>query len=814
MKKNISINISGIIFHIEEDGYDKLKNYLDSINKYFASYEDSMEIIADIEGRIAEIFLSKLKDGKQVISLDDVNNLVATMGSVSDFQAIEEKEEPASNSLGGTPQPDDPKKEYTQPVTPPAKKLVRDGRRKIIGGVAAGIANYFNIDPFWIRLIFVLLFFNIFINISLGGPLFLIYIALWIILPESFSLEEDKGVKKLYRNPDDKILGGVSSGIAAYFAIDPTIIRLLFIIFIFVGGSGIIAYIILWAITPEAKSLTDKMQMQGEPVTLTNIETNIKKSFNVKENEEENMFVKILLFPFRLIAGIFKALGSALGPVLHGLLEIARVIAGLAIFLIALGLMVGLFIGFGTVLGLFFTGDLFYLPDLPLEQIKNIIPPSVSISGLVTIFIPLLLVAILGLSIIAKRSFINQSFGWAIFGIWVISIIIFSFSIPGAVGDFKRDGTFKVTETFEPVSGKLLLKVKETGHEDYKVTSLTLRGHDGNMIVLEKKFNSRGRNRDKAIENAGMVVYNVVQRDSIIIFDSNIQFEENTPFRFQTLEMTMFLPYNQKFVIEDGVDDILKNTIHRAGYTRGDILNNTWVFKPESGLECLTCSSSRRRNVSEKEIKISGFTENLELKDFTKVDASGYMELFITQGLNYSVKLNGRERDVENMKVAVKGNTLEISPKMSLLNWRSDRKKKVTVLITMPELKYADVSGAIKANFSGFNTDRFELDLAGASTVDLDMDVKDLDIDVAGASTLKIKGKGDKLKLQVAGASKIDAFDFLANEVDVDAVGASKVNISAEKYLKADATGASNIIYKGNPEVNSSTNFASSVKKY
>jgi len=68
MKKNISINISGIIFHIEEDGYEILKNYLESISRYFASYEDNKEIIEDIEGRIAEIFLSKLSNSKEVIT--------------------------------------------------------------------------------------------------------------------------------------------------------------------------------------------------------------------------------------------------------------------------------------------------------------------------------------------------------------------------------------------------------------------------------------------------------------------------------------------------------------------------------------------------------------------------------------------------------------------------------------------------------------------------------------------------------------------------------------------------------------------------
>ena len=92
MKKNISINISGIIFHIEEDGYETLRKYLDSVNKYFASFDDNSEILSDIEGRIAEIFLSKLNDGKQVITAEDVSNLIATMGSVSDFKAAEEQE--------------------------------------------------------------------------------------------------------------------------------------------------------------------------------------------------------------------------------------------------------------------------------------------------------------------------------------------------------------------------------------------------------------------------------------------------------------------------------------------------------------------------------------------------------------------------------------------------------------------------------------------------------------------------------------------------------------------------------------------------
>ena len=161
MKKNISINISGIIFHIEEDGYESLRKYLDSINKYFASFEDSSEILADIESRVAEIFLSKLNEGKQVITAEDVNALIATMGSVRDFQAAEEQEFAPSGSASqentsntGGAQANSSSYNTAGKTASPPKQLLRDQKRKIIGGVCSGIGNYFNVDPVWIRLLF------------------------------------------------------------------------------------------------------------------------------------------------------------------------------------------------------------------------------------------------------------------------------------------------------------------------------------------------------------------------------------------------------------------------------------------------------------------------------------------------------------------------------------------------------------------------------------------------------------------------------------------------------------------------------------
>src|SRR5690606_17215996 len=114
-----------------------------------------------------------------------------------------------------------------------SRKLYRDSQRKILGGVAAGIANHFNVDPLWIRLILIILFFDVFISLSIGSVVFIGYILCWIIVPASDTIEEDKKIKKMFRNPDDRVLGGVSGGLAAYFGVDATAVRLIFVISIF-----------------------------------------------------------------------------------------------------------------------------------------------------------------------------------------------------------------------------------------------------------------------------------------------------------------------------------------------------------------------------------------------------------------------------------------------------------------------------------------------------------------------------------------------------------------------------------------------------
>jgi len=486
MKKNISINISGIIFHIEEDGYEILRKYLDSVNRYFASFEDSTEILADIEGRIAEIFLARLNEGKQVITVEDVQSLMATMGSVSDFKAAEEQETPSGEFKQESRKQSAP--------TDESRKLYRDNKRKILGGVCAGLGHYFNLDPVWPRLLLALL------TLGTSGIFLIIYVILWIVLPGT-DLEETS-VKKMYRDPDKRVLGGVASGVAAFFDADLALIRVLFVIF-GIFGFGIVIYIVMWIVLPEAKTITEKMKMQGEPVTLSNIESSVRKSMNEKEPTEESILTRIILLPFRAIGAILRLLG----PLLRTIVDVLRVAIGIVISLIGLFLILGFLLAFGVLLGTLsppnwhlFSDYGIFSPGIPFNAIRNSFPTWLALVAFFTVLIPSLFAVLVGSSIIARRVVFSATVGWSLFVIFFISAGILTVSLPQLIFGFKEKGEYKTEQVVDVGSKTPVLQILETGMDDYDVTTIYLRGHDAKNILLVKRFESQGPSRKVASE--------------------------------------------------------------------------------------------------------------------------------------------------------------------------------------------------------------------------------------------------------------------------------------------------------------------------
>ena len=244
MKKTFTISLGYSIFNVEEDAYQILKTYLDSIKNYFQKMENDSEIISDFELRIAENFSSKLSSGKQYINLIDVKEVIQIMGSLDDFKEIYDDLEDESFK----------ENENTK------GKLYRDSSNRVIAGVCSGIAQYFKIDPIIVRTIFFI-----------AAPLqLLVYIILWIGVP---SKDFDPNFrKKLYRDKENGIIGGVSKGLSNYLKIDVTVVRVIFVASLFFGGAGLLFYLLLWFFTKEAKTIGEKMNMSGFNVNLSNIE--------------------------------------------------------------------------------------------------------------------------------------------------------------------------------------------------------------------------------------------------------------------------------------------------------------------------------------------------------------------------------------------------------------------------------------------------------------------------------------------------------------------------------------------------------------
>ncbi|TCC96884.1 PspC domain-containing protein [Pedobacter frigidisoli] len=200
MEKTIIINIGNTIIHIEESAYELLKIYLNEVKQHFVNHADDLEIVTDIENRIAELLTEHLtEEKKQVVDANNVNAVIAQMGRVQDFDGAEEnEEEPVVNS------------NYQFHAE---KKLYRDMDERVIAGVCSGIAHYINTEAKWIRLATLL-------TVFLGGAGVLVYAILWIIMPKAKSRIERMEMKGepanlqgFQKNLDEELLA-VNQGLA------------------------------------------------------------------------------------------------------------------------------------------------------------------------------------------------------------------------------------------------------------------------------------------------------------------------------------------------------------------------------------------------------------------------------------------------------------------------------------------------------------------------------------------------------------------------------------------------------------------------
>ena len=313
MKKTFNINLGGIVFHIDEDAYELLDKYLSNLRIHFSKEEGAEEIVHDMELRISELFSERLNERKQVVTLTDVEEIIAQMGKPEEF---------------------------SEDTTQDTNEYIK----------------------------------------------------------------EEKGPKRLFRDPDNKVIGGVCSGIAAYLGWDVTAVRIIFIAlalpFILNGSlilnGVVIAYIIAWIIIPEANTAAEKLSMKGMKVNVENIGKTVTDGF-----EKVNDFVKSEK-PRSFLQRVGEAIVGVVGFLIKCILVIAAISFTPVLFVVL--------IVFVSLLAAA-TGVISAVPTMLYEMMPKIDWSIVNLSPFTTSLMSISGILVIGIPIVGFIHFLMSTFG-------------------------------------------------------------------------------------------------------------------------------------------------------------------------------------------------------------------------------------------------------------------------------------------------------------------------------------------------------------------------------------------------------------------
>ncbi len=238
MKKNITINLCGRLYQIDEDAYEMLQHYIQSLHSAFDRQEGGEEIVDDIEARIAELFDELKQKAVYAITIDHVKEIIARIGEPEQLKGEEE-------TTG-----EDQEKATADNWQDKARSAAQD----LSDNVRARVAG-----------------------------------------------------KKLFRNPKDKMLAGVLSGFAAYTNTDAIIWRIATLLLFFFYGFGLLLYIILAIVIPEARTPEQLLQMEGKEVTPQNLADAVLEK-NDQTEKRPGLLRSLFSLLLKIVTGFFIAI--------------------------------------------------------------------------------------------------------------------------------------------------------------------------------------------------------------------------------------------------------------------------------------------------------------------------------------------------------------------------------------------------------------------------------------------------------------------------------------------------------------------------
>ncbi len=515
MKKTIKIKIGGVVFHIDEDAYVILSAYLDSLTDHFKGMDGGKEVMEDIEARIGEIFEQITSGHKEVIEVEDVEEMINILGQAKDI--IEEDEEVT----------------YTRQTTYSNK------------------------------------------------------------------------AKRLYRDPDNAVLGGVCGGLGAYFNVDPIWFRILFLILLLAYGTGLI-YIVLWIVLPKAETPRQKLEMRGENVTVKNIEKSIKVEYeNVKGNLSKLKDSDTYTRSTSAVNEVFRGIGN----VILIFLKIILIIIGVVLIITGFSALL-------SFLGVFFSNTLFFpdVLDIPSFHLPDILPiftdprsvPFVLIALILAVVIPLFALIYGGIKLIFRFKAKDGIVGLTAFIVWFIAVIGLASMAAFEGVNYSDSAKITNTVTLDSLhSNTLYLKTSNMSinEEDgdfiyfeidndgvyrdrnsgsiYGKPRFTIETSESGEVELEIQKRSRGRTSKIAWNHARELEYYWNQRDSLLHLDPYFKLAEGQRWRDPYVRLKLKVPEGTSIYLDENMTEIIYNIPNITGTWDFDMVNKTWTMTEE-----------------------------------------------------------------------------------------------------------------------------------------------------------------------------------------------------------------------------------------
>lgn len=597
MEKVFQINLAGMVFTIEEQAYLQLKSYLDRLHAHFAG---NGEIVQDIEGRMAELFANRISSIKKILYLQDVNEVTSILGDIN--QMDEHGEQKSTHS------------KTQEPLHGP-KKLRRHAQDQSLGGVCSGLASFFDVDPVLIRVLFVIM-------VVAYGSGVLLYLVLWIVIPEakgeevsSMQQQRQNKTRRLFRDAENRVIGGVSAGLSAYFNIDRTWIRLAFLVSLFVFGTGFWLYVILWIIVPKAVSATDKLLMRGEPVDIHSIEKEIKQGATGSK-----------------VNSIAEHGSNVIGIILKGMLKLFGAFIALILFVMVMGISI-------AMVAVFFNlGQTHFINELISFTVKD---PSIILAAkagvLLCILVPLVTLLMFVIKVLFRLTFFNKSWLLSLGGLFLIGVICLAYSgvrfgsgvshhesslsttriaksdtlfIEGVEMPFAEDDAFKVENETEIVFyDKGVLMGKDQVH--FEIDDVKIKQGKTDSIVLKVMRRSNGADMKDAEDKIEMIEFTPTIIGNKIIIPSYFSIDKNKQFSWQEVDVTLWIPAGVVIHVDDHVREILDDmNLDEADGSYYQFIGGT--------LTCLDCGEMTdvsEENIDEDEDNNIKFSINNEDED-------------------------------------------------------------------------------------------------------------------------------------------------------------------------------------------------------